>query len=70
MDRTSELDHGFEAARAAGIRTLAARIWLTKGLTQHAASRAAPWGGPAIAHYGGDLVGGTAARERGRDDRH
>ena len=70
MDRTSKLDLGSQAARAAGIRTLAARIWLTKGLAQNAATRAAQWGGHAIGQHGGNPAGGTVARARGPDDRH
>ena len=41
MEHASKLDPRFRAVQAAGIRTLAARIWLTKGLGVSTANRGA-----------------------------
>ena len=41
MEHASKLDPRFRAVQAAGIRTLAARIWLTKGLGMSSANRGA-----------------------------
>ena len=39
MEYIAKLDARFRATQAAGIRTLAARIWLTKGLGMSTANR-------------------------------